>query len=71
MRLRWFGHVRRRDEAYAGRRMLEIDLPGRRKRGRPKRIFMDAVKEDMIEMGVTEEDAKDRVRWRSAVATPC
>ena len=36
-RLRWFGHVKRRKDEYVGRRMLDMDLPGRRKRGRPKR----------------------------------
>lgn len=51
-RLRWFGHVRR-DKEYVGRRMLDKGLPGRRKRGRPKRRFMDAVKGDMLVVGVT------------------
>ena len=37
-RLRWFGCI--------GRRMLEMELPGRRKRERPKRRFLDVVKED-------------------------
>ncbi|KAK3537128.1 hypothetical protein QTP70_002141 [Hemibagrus guttatus] len=36
-RLRWFGHVQRRESEYIGRRMLDMKLPGRRKRGRPKR----------------------------------
>ncbi|KAK3515337.1 hypothetical protein QTP70_017194, partial [Hemibagrus guttatus] len=36
-RLRWFGHVQRRESEYIGRRMLDIGLPGRRQRGRPKR----------------------------------
>ena len=39
-----------------GRRMLRMELPGKRKRGRPKRRFMDVVKEDMAEVEVTEED---------------
>ena len=33
-----------------------MELPGKRKRGRPKRRFMDVVKEDMAEVEVTEED---------------
>ncbi|KAK3545742.1 hypothetical protein QTP70_011326 [Hemibagrus guttatus] len=30
-RLRWFGHVQRRDSEYIGRRMLDMELPGRSK----------------------------------------
>ncbi|MCJ8733439.1 hypothetical protein PDJAM_G00223370 [Pangasius djambal] len=38
-RLRWFGHVQRRESEYFGRRMLDMELPGRRQRGRPKRRY--------------------------------
>ena len=71
-RLRWYGHLLRKDDGYIGRRMLRMELPGKRKRGRPKRRFMDVVKEDMAEVEVTEEDTVDRRNWRkkSAVATP-
>ena len=30
-------HVRRKDDGYIGRRMLRMELPGKRKRERPKR----------------------------------
>ena len=63
-RVRWYGHVRRKDDGYIGRRMLRMELPGKRKRGRPKRRFMDVVKEDMAEVEVTEEDTEDRNNWR-------
>ncbi|KAK3515237.1 hypothetical protein QTP70_012252 [Hemibagrus guttatus] len=46
-RLRWFGHVQRRESEYIGRRMLDMELPGRRQRGRPKRRYMDGINEDM------------------------
>ena len=59
-RLRWYGHLRRKDDGYIGRRMLRMELPGKRKRGRPKRRFMDVVKEYMAEVEVTEEDAEAR-----------
>ena len=52
--------LRRKDDGYIGRRMLRMELPGKRKRGRPKRRFMDVVKEDMAEFEVTEEDTVDR-----------
>ena len=42
-----------------------MDLPDRRSIGRPKRRFMDAVNEKLV--GVREEDAEDRVRWRQMI----
>ena len=48
-RLRWYGHVMRRDQEYVGRKIVEMELPGRRKRGRLKGRFFDVVKEDMGE----------------------
>ena len=42
--------------------MLRMKLPGKTKRGRPKRRFMDAVREDMAVVEVTEEDAE--WRWK-------
>lgn len=44
--------------------MLNMELPSRRKRGRRQRRFMDVVKGDIQKVDVTEEDARDRVRWR-------
>ncbi|KAK3543841.1 hypothetical protein QTP70_030074, partial [Hemibagrus guttatus] len=61
-RLRWFGHVQRRESEYIGRRMLDKELPGRRKRGRPKRRYMDGINEDMKLVGASVEDAEDRDR---------
>ena len=44
-----------------------MELPGKRKRGRPKRRFIDVVKEDMAEVEVTEEDTFDRNNWRRKI----
>ena len=59
-RLRWYGHVMRRDQEYVGRKMMEMELPEKRRRGRPKRRFLDVVKEDMGEVGAKETDVEDR-----------
>ena len=66
-RLRWYEHVMRRDQEYVGRKMMEMELPGKRRRGRPKRRFLDAVKEDMQEVGVKETDVEDRKMWRMMI----
>ena len=47
--------------------MLRMELPGKRKRGRPKRRFMDVMKEDMADVEVTEEDRVDRNNWRRKI----
>ena len=72
-RLRWFGHVKRRDQDYIGRKTLEMVPPGRRKRGRPKQRWMDCVNRDMRAIGTTKDEVHDRTGWRrivSAAATP-
>ena len=63
-RLRWYGHVKRRKEDYVGKRMMEVVVPGRWKRGRPRRRWIDLVKEDMERVGAREGDEVDRVKWR-------
>ena len=57
----------RRDQEYVGRKMMEMELPGKRRRGRPKRRFLDAVKGDMQEVGLKETDVEDRKMWRMMI----
>ena len=38
-RLRWYGHVMRRDQEFVGRKMMEIELPGKRKEGDQREDF--------------------------------
>ncbi|KAK3570034.1 hypothetical protein QTP86_009176 [Hemibagrus guttatus] len=61
------GHVQRRESEYIGRRMLDMELPGRRQRGRPKRRYMDEINEDMKLVGASVEDAEDRDKWREMI----
>ena len=48
-RLKWYGHVMRREEHCVGRRAMEMKVQWRRKRGRPKRRWLDKVKDDIKE----------------------
>ena len=54
-RLRWYGHIKR---------MMKMAVPGKRKRGRPRRRWMDLVREDIEKVGAREGDKVDRVKWR-------
>ena len=36
-------HVLKREEEYVGKRVMVMDVPGKRRRGRPKRILLDNI----------------------------
>ena len=55
-RLRWFGHVKRRDQEYVGRKTLEMVPPGRGKTGRPKQRWMYCVNQYMRAIGTTKDE---------------
>ena len=46
-RLRWFGHIVRRDEEVEIKKVFELKIEGRRKIGRPVKRWIDMVEEDM------------------------
>ena len=47
-----------------GRRAMVMKVQGRRKRGRPKRRWLDKVKDDIKEKGLSADDVYDRATWR-------
>ena len=63
-RLKWYGHVRRMKEEHIVRRMLDVDIPGKRRRGRPNLRGKDACKRDMTQAGLKEDNATNRAKWR-------
>ena len=59
-RLKWYGHVMRMTEEHIVRRMLDVDIPGKRRRGRPNLWWKDARKRDMTEAGLKEDNTTNR-----------
>ena len=67
-RLRWFGHVKRRDENSILRRAMELE--GRRPVGRPKNTWSKVMKEGMRNLNITKDMAKERKQWRQFISRP-
>ena len=69
--LRSFGNVGRMDEYSMARRVLMEELSGGRVRGRSRLGWMDGVKVELGNRGMTVEAArrctKDRKEWRALV----
>ena len=63
-RLRWYGHVGRKDAAEPVRSIMEMEIKGNRGRGRPKKRWMDCVNEDLTVKKLTTDMARDRKKWR-------
>ena len=49
----WYEHTMRREDHYVGRMTMEMEVQGRRKRGRPNRTCLDRVRGDMNDMGLS------------------
>ena len=67
-RLRWFGHVMRREPTHATRVAYAVEVEGRMPRGRPRLTWRAKVQEDLDRLKLCEDDAKDRVKWRRVIA---
>ncbi len=56
-----------KEDEYVGKRVMRMEVPGKRRRGRPKRRWLDSIRNDLSERGLSEEDAPDRPRWRRLI----
>jgi hypothetical protein len=66
-RLQRFGHVKRMPGNRLPLKISEWEPEGTRRRGRPKEKWIDGVRRSMTNHGLTEEDTRDRDRWRNLV----
>ena len=65
--VRWYGHVLRRDDDSVLRVALNLEVTGKRKRGRPKKTWKKQVEEETEKVGLKKEDALRRDKWRNGV----
>ena len=70
-RLRWTGHVERKDDNDWVKRCITWEVEGIRQRGRPRKTWWDCVKNDVESLGLSQKDAqcRNKRRRRIKVAT--
>jgi len=66
-RLRWYGHVLRKEDDDWVKKWMEYEIEGPGPRGRPKRTWREVVKEDCRGHKLNTEDAVDRSKWRKMI----
>ena len=67
-RLRWFGHIRRRNMDAPVRRCEKLERPDyKRSRGRPKNSWSEVIRHDLKTLGLVEDMTQDRRLWRSRI----
>ena len=66
-RLRWFGHVERKDADDWLSACRKLEVSGERGRGRNRKTWKECVSDDMKKLHLRKEDVQDRVCWRNGV----
>ena len=52
---------------YLGKGVMVKEVRGKRRRGRPKRRWLDSIRNDLSEKELSREDAQDRAKWRRLI----
>ena len=60
--VRWYRHVLRRDDNSVLRVALNLEVSGKRKRGRPRKTWKKQVQEETKKIALKKEDALNRVK---------
>jgi len=68
-RLRWYGHVLRKEDTDWVKKCTEYEVEGSRARGIPKRTWKEVVQKDCQARNLNKEDAMDRGRWKKLIKT--
>jgi len=66
-RLRWYGHVLRKEDDDWVKKCMEYEVEGPRPRGRPKRTWREVVEKECQTRKLNTKDAMDRSKWRKLI----
>ena len=65
--VRWHRHVLRGDDDSVLRVALNLEVSGKRNRGRPRKTWKKQVEEETEKIGLKKDDALRRDKWRDRV----
>jgi len=66
-RLRWYGHVLRKEDSDWVKKCMEYEVEGARPRGKSKKTWTETVEKDCQAHGLNREDAMDHRIWMKQI----
>ena len=66
-RLRWYGHLQRKEDSDWVKGITRLEVPGRRPAGRPSKSWQEGITADIKKLRLTASDTNNRQRWRQAI----
>jgi len=68
-RLRWYGHVLRKQDTDWVKKCMEYEVDVSKPRGSPKKTWKEVVQKDCQARNLNKEDAMDHGRWKKLIKT--
>ena len=66
-RLWWYGHAMHGDINSQICEVMEFEITGKRKKGRPRKLWEEITKKNLERYGFRREDACDQKKWREGI----
>src|SRR2546425_13025107 len=66
-RLRWFGHVERKEADDWVSKCRNLEMVGGARKGRPRKTWMECVNKDMKDCGLKKGRVQDRPLWSRSI----
>ena len=66
-RLRWFGHVERKEQGDWVSACRNVVVEGNKPRGRGRKTWKECVRKDMRDLGLHKDDAQNKLKWRNGI----
>ena len=66
--LKWSGHELRREEECVGKSVLMLEVPWKRRRGSPKRKWLDNIRNHLSERELSVDETQCLINWKRLIS---